>query len=306
MPESSWTFDKRPLPLDEQIALLKQRGLVIPDENRARHYLKNIGYYRLSGYMLHFQRGDRTGSHHQFTPGTTFDQVLDIYTFDRKLRLLVMDAVERIEIAMKGIIVNETCVPYGPHWYMNRDHFMERFDFDAFLKTIQKDTDHGKARDKVRNTAIRHYYETYDSPAMPPLWMVFEALTLGTVSLVFAWLPHADQKRIADQLNLGVPVLKSWLHATTIIRNLCAHHSRLWNRVFTFKPLPPKIMEADFNPNTLFYAQAAMLNVLMHRVSPESRWAEKLKDLMNEYPAIPKDRMGFMPNWEKRPIWNIR
>lgn len=303
MSQSSRTFIKQAIAVDEQIAVLRQRGLVIQYEEQARHYLKHIGYYHFSGYMLLFQRGDRTDSHHEFIPGTTFEQVLDIYTFDRKLRLLVMDAVERIEIAVKGIMTNEMCIPYGPHWYMERDHFTDGFDFDGFMKSIHKDIDHGKDRERVRNVSIRHYYETYDTPAMPPLWMVFEALTFGTVSYMYGNLPHADQKRIADQFGLGVPILKSWLHATTIIRNLCAHHARLWNRLFTFKPRAPKSMEADFTTNTLFYAQAAMLNVLMHRVSPESRWAGKLKDLFDEYPAIPKARMGFADGWENSGLW---
>ncbi|MBN8521461.1 MAG: Abi family protein [Alphaproteobacteria bacterium] len=305
MPESSRIFDKKASTLDKQIALLSQRGLVIKDEPKARHYLTNIGYYHLSGYMTHFQHCDRTDSHHQFFPGTTFDQILDVYTFDRKLRLLIMDAVERIEIAVKSAMINDLCVLYGPHWYMNKNHFTDGFKYDGFLQSIQKDIDHGKGRDKIKNASIRHYYETYDAPAMPPLWMVFEVLSFGTVSLMFGWLPHADQKRLSGQFNLGVPVLKSWLHATTIIRNLCAHHSRLWNRIFTFKPLIPKGMEADFTPNTLFYAQALMLNVLMHSVSPESRWTEKLKDLLDEYPAIPKEKMGFPENWHNLPVWKV-
>ncbi len=303
MPESSRKFDKKALTLDEQLALLRQRGLVMDNENRVRHYLKNIGYYHLSGYMADFQRCDRTDNHHQFFPETTFDQVLDAYAFDRKLRLLVMDAVERIEIAVKGTMINEMCVPYGPHWYMNRNHFKDDFKYDDFLRSVQKDIDHGKDQDRVRNASIRHYYESYDNPAMPPLWMVFEALSFGTVSLMFGWLPHADQKRIADQFDLGVPVLKSWLHATTFIRNLCAHHARLWNRIFTFKPVIPKGQEAEFSPNTLFYAQALMLNMLMQRVSPESRWPGRLKDLFDDYPAISKDKMGFPDGWEKRDIW---
>ena len=201
---------------------------------------------------------------------------------------------------------DEMCRAYGSHWYMKREHFTDDFNFEEFIKSIHKDIDHGKVTDKVRNISIRHYYENYNNPSMPPLWMVFEALTFGTVSYMYGNLPHADQKRIADQFGIGVPILKSWLHATTIIRNICAHHSRLWNRLFTFKPRAPKGMETDFTPNTLFHAQAVMLTVLMHRVSPESSWTLKLKDLLDEYPAVPKDRMGFPDDWETREIWKIK
>lgn len=296
-------FTKKALPIAEQIALLKSRGLVIEDSDKAAFYLTHIGYYRLSAYELPFQRADRTPHHHHFIDGTRFQQVLDYYTFDRRLRLLVMDALERIEISIKSILINEMCIPYGPHWYMDRQHFITDFNFDDFIKTIHKDIDHGKGRDRVRNVSIRHYYEAYDSPSMPPLWMVFEALTFGTVSYMYGYLPHADQKRIADRLNLGVPVLKSWLHTATILRNLCAHHARLWNRVFAFKPIAPKGSEAEFTPNTLFYAQAVMLHMLLQRVSPESGWSDRLGALIEDYPAIPSGRMGFPEDWKYRAVW---
>lgn len=253
--------------------------------------------------MLAFQRGDRTDHHHVFAPGTTFEQVLNVYTFDRKLRLLVMDAIERIEIGVKSVIIDEMCIPYGAHWYMNKDHFRPGFDFGAFMQTVHKDIDYNRDPDKVRNISLKHYYQEYDVPPMPPLWMVFEALTFGTVSLMFGWLSHADQKRISGQIGLPVPVLKSWLHATSNLRNLCARHARIWNRIFTFKPVVMEAYREDFTPNTLFYAQAAMLHVLMRKVSPDSRWAGRLQDLFDDYPGIDKSTMGFAPAWAERVIW---
>lgn len=303
MPESQRIFDKSASTIEEQIALLRDRGLVIVNEDIARHYLTYIGYYHLSGYMLHFQHADRSDEHHQFHAGTSLEDIIDLYSFDRKLRLLIMDAVERIEIALKSAMINEMSIPYGPHWYMERGHFIDGFKFDEFMQSIHKDIDHGKDRDKIRNMSIRHYYETYSQPTMPPLWMIFEALSFGTVSLMFNFLPHADQKRIADHFGVGVAILKSWLHATTIVRNICAHHARVWNRIYTFKPKVPKGMEQDFNPNILFYAQAVMLNILVRRVSPETRWPQKLKALMDEHPAVPIAKMGFSKGWHGKEIW---
>ncbi len=303
MPESR-KFTKQAISIDEQISLLKRRGLYIADEAKAKSCLIHIGYYRLSAYELPLQRGDHTNEHHQFLPNTNFDHILDLYTFDRKLRLLVMDAMERIEIAIKSMIINEMCIPYGAHWYMNRTHFVAHFDYDSFIKSIHKDIDHGKDSENVRNISIRHYYETYDSPAMPPFWMVLEAVTFGTISLMYSWLPYADQKRIADQLDLGVPVLKSWLHTASYTRNLCAHHARLWNRVYTKTPMIMNTIKMEMTPNTKFYAQTLMMNVFLKKISPDSQWVERLKNLLDEYPNIPKDVMGFPPDWKIRPIWN--
>ncbi|MDY0029777.1 MAG: Abi family protein [Pseudobdellovibrionaceae bacterium] len=303
MPESR-IFTKQAISIDDQLALLRDRGLIIGDEAKTRSCLTHIGYYRLSAYELPFQRGDHTDEHHQFLPGTHFDQIIDLYTFDRKLRLLVMDAIERIEIAIKSVIINEMCIPYGPHWYMDRTHFVADFSYGEFIKSVHKDIDHGKDTENVRNISIRHYYETYDSPTMPPLWMVLEALTFGTVSVIYSWIPFADQKRIADQFGLGVPVLRSWLHTASYTRNLCAHHARLWNRVYTKTPMIMNKLKAEMTPNTKFYAQAVMMQVFLRKISPDSQWAKRLKDLMDEYPNIPKDRMGFPPNWKTQAIWN--
>lgn len=114
-------FDKAALNIDEQVNLLTNRGLDIPDPGRLHHYLHFIGYYRLSGYCRYFQiKGDEE---HVFLPGTTFDNVLDLYIFDRELRLLIMDAIERIEVAVRSCITNEMGVPFGPHWFMDRRYF---------------------------------------------------------------------------------------------------------------------------------------------------------------------------------------
>jgi abortive infection bacteriophage resistance protein len=303
MSESKRTFDKKAIRIDEQIQLLKTRGLQMGSERETAFFLKTIGYYRLSAYELPFQRGDHSDRHHDFLPESSFEQILALYSFDRKLRLLVLDALERIEIAIKSVIINEMCIPYGSHWYMDRTHFVKGFDYESFIKNLHKDIDHGKDSENVRNVSIRHYYETYAAPSMPPLWMVFEALTFGTVSIIYGWLPHSDQKRIAAQFGLGVPVLKSWLQTASYTRNLCAHHARLWNRVYTKKPKEISEYKDDFTPNTKFYAQACMLHIFMQQISPESKWAQKLQDLLAEYPAIHKNLMGFSENWHSRPLW---
>ncbi len=287
--------------------MLKKRGLIIPDNANSSHYLKHIGYYHLSAYMVSLQRGDRTSERHDFIEGTTLGDILSIYIFDRKLRLLIMDAVERIEIAVKSVIINEMCIPYGSHWYMNHEYFANKFGHRGFLETVQNDINHGENSSRIRNISIRHYYENYSSPSMPPLWMVFEALTFGKMSKIYTGLKHADQKRIATAFEMPVPVLRSWLRSTSYIRNLCAHHSRVWNRVFTIKPLATsQFYSEEFTLNTKFYAQAVMLNILMHRISPETVWDDRLKSLFAEYPDIDKRKMGFPDDWENRDVWKMR
>src|SRR5579862_7295206 len=110
-------FEKPPLSIDAQLKRIRSRGVIIQDTDAARHYLSYISYYRFCGYAIEFEDGLVNGEK-QYREGTTFEQILDCYVFDRKLRLLVIDAVERIEIAIRTIIINELALKYkDAHWY---------------------------------------------------------------------------------------------------------------------------------------------------------------------------------------------
>ena len=115
-------FRKPALPLDDQVALLARRGLEIADEARARHYLENISYYRLSGYTRYFSDpGDQRQE--RFRPGVKFEDVVDLYVFDRRLRVLIAEALERIEIAVKGGLAYHGSVAAGPFWMSDPANF---------------------------------------------------------------------------------------------------------------------------------------------------------------------------------------
>lgn len=126
----------------QQIALLRTRGLVIGDEAKASKYLKFIGYYRLSGYMLPFQSGGDGDQHHTFHAGTTFDQILDLSSFDRKLRLLFLDAIERIEIAIRAAVSTTMSLQHGPHWFLDSANFEAGFDHADFIRRAKNDIGH--------------------------------------------------------------------------------------------------------------------------------------------------------------------
>lgn len=301
-------FEKQALPIDEQIKLLKKRGLIIKDVQIAENALRYIGYYHLSAYMLPFQMGDSTDQHHFFLNKTCFEDILQIYDFDRNLRLLVMNAIERIEIAIKAALINEMSIPYDPHWYMNPDYFTPTFNHKLFIQKVQGDIQYGQPPNKVNNICLNHYYKTYNNPPMPPCWMTFEALSFSTMSILFTGINLSDRRRVAAVLSLPPQVLTSWLHSLSYSRNICAHHQRLWNRVLTVKPLIPKDRTladaaAEMNPNTKFYAQAVLIQKILSIISPETVWKERLYRLINEYHSLPLKKMGFPKNWYDREYW---
>lgn len=296
-------FTKPAIDVDAQIALLKQRGLVVHDGGLARHYLQFVGYYRLAGYALPLQVNYNADGSHRFLDGTTFEDVLDLYVFDRKLRMAVMDAVERIEVAVRALLSQTMSELHGPHWFTEAAHFVPSFRHAKFIDRVKDDIGHDSSRAAVRQTFIKHYYDKYGDPDLPPSWMVFETLSFGTVSQAFKNLTRQNQKPVAKAFGLDGTVLGSWLHALSYVRNLAAHHQRLWNRVYTIKPIAARHLATDLQDTTRFYAQAVIIQALLRVVAPESRWAQRLADLMAQHPSVRSDRLGFPEGWQQRAIW---
>lgn len=298
------TFDKSSLTPDQHIGLLKKRGLNFQDQARARHYLQFIGYYRLSGYFLPFQvPGD---PQHSFLSKTTFDDILQTYIFDRKLRLLVMDGVERIEVAVRTTISDFMSQHHGSHWFMDRALFVDRFNHDGLLDKIRKES--GFDRPGKQNLSCKHYYDVYNVPSLPPAWMITEILSAGTWSMIFKNIRSPQEKKaIAALYGIHPTLMISWLEAFTDLRNKCAHHGRIWNRTFTKKPKIPndKKLAGHFRQNDSFYAHASVLNVFLNVISDGSSWQQRLAQLINTSPHIPKESMGFFNGWDHDPFWGI-
>ncbi len=283
-------FDKPFLEITKQIDLLSSRGLVIDDREKASHYLHYIGYYRLSGYLIPFK-----GQGEKYIPGTSFAQILDLYFFDKKLRILTFDAIESIEVALRNCITSAVAKKHGVHWFSKQHLFENQRHYEAIYKSIKDVTIN--AQPNRRDVFIRHYYDTYNSPELPPSWMVFEALSMGTVSLTLKFIVLELRNSIAKEFHIDEKVLVSWIHALVYTRNLCAHHSRLWNRTFTIKPMAMKRYKAIMLPTDKFHAQAVVIQVLLKAISPDTYWQQKLQELFSQYPNIDKSQMGFSANW---------
>jgi abortive infection bacteriophage resistance protein len=196
-------YEKPPLTIEQQIALLKSRGLVFDDTQQVSQHLQFISYYRLCGYALEFE--EKHEKLHRYKSGTTFEQVLDRYVFDRKLRLLVIDAIERIEVAVRTVMTNQLALRHGSHWYMKSNLFLPRFNHNIFLQTIHKEiTPQEKTKQKKCEQFIQTYYDNYTAPKLPPTWMVAEILSLGTWSILFPNLiEREDQKVISHVFELS-------------------------------------------------------------------------------------------------------
>lgn len=226
-------FSKLPISIDEQITLLKQRGLEFKDELKAKHYLSNISYYRLRAYTYSFQ--DNNDPTHPFVKQTSFEQILELYVFDRKLRLLVFDGLEKIEIALRTKIIYTYALTQGSHWYENGTLYKNQNRFIRDLNKLYEEID------RSNETFIKHYKSKYTQPPKPSAWMSLEVASIGLLSKLFENLKMTPEKKlVAKEFGLAHPhVLESWMHALAQLRNICAHHGRLWNRRLTTMPQLP-------------------------------------------------------------------
>lgn len=299
-------FTKPPLDVHRQLAKLQERGLQVSDPAQAKHYLSFIGYYRLSAYALPLQTD--TDPTKPFKPGVCFQDIMNLYLFDRDLRLLVMDAIERIEVAIRSVIITEMCVKHGSHWILEAKHFSGKYKHHELLSRLDKELDIPPTSNRPKRTHrerfINHYFNKYTDPTMPPTWMLGELLPLGTWSHLFSNLRQApERKKIAQHFSVDEYILKNWLHAMTHLRNICAHHARLWNRQFSIKPMIAKKHDQFLKANDRCFAMFVVLYDLLKCASPKSFWCQKLADLLKLSPFIHLQAMGFPENWIENRFW---
>lgn len=222
-------FSKGFLSFEDQAKQLEKRGMQISDSTV--HYLSHINYYRLGTYWWSFEDDHRS---HSFKLGTKFDDVVELYVFDRELRLLLLDAIERIEISVRTKWAYYLAKENGAHAHENKDIFSNQFDHSAFLKTLK--TEINRTSDKN----VKRQLDKYDEQT-PAIWISCEVMSFGLLSRSFDHLRRRALKRdIADSFRLNETVFASFLHHVTTVRNICAHHSRLWNRDFVVSMKLPR------------------------------------------------------------------
>lgn len=300
------TYAKPSLTIDQQIAHLRAKGMHIGDDATAAYWLRHVSYYRLSAYWLYFefpkgQNGPR------FRPGTSFDKVTSLYDFDRILRRLVMRGTEHVEVALRGSWAYQLAQHGNGHSYLDAHLYSDRKEFHKNLAKLAGEVGWS------RETYIKHYRDSYDSPAVPPVWMVAEMMSFGQLSRWYSNLAdRALRNRIAAPLNLPETVLVPLVRHVTDIRNICAHHGRLWNRGFL---QPPKLAQKPLDLlNSLdqaatqaparLYNGLTMIAHVVRTVAPDSSWIGDLGMHLKTHPTDDLAAMGFPEDWEHRSLWN--
>lgn len=300
----------------------------ISDHAAAASCLERIGYYRLSGYWYPFrkftwrmdkaEKKPRRFVENSFQPGTSLQSVMDLYVYDKRLRLLFLDAIERVEVALR-VDIALLLGARDPWAHRNPNHLHGRFwkrpdpksGQNEFQKWLGK-LDH--AFDRSREEFALHFKRKYPGE-QPPVWIAIELWDFGMLSVFLSGMKIADQQNLALKYGLPRPdLLTTWIRNMNHVRNICAHHSRLWNRSLADQIAPPKHGEipllnhlAHNQPaQSRLYATAATLQFLLRTIHPGSSWGARLKEHCMSFPTSAMVRLsesGFPQQWADLPLW---
>lgn len=219
---------------------------------------------------------------------------MNLYNFDRQLRLILLDAIERIEIWLRTAVTYELAHRCGPFGYLRKSSFNKGFDHKQFRKTLRGE------HERSKEVFVQHYRTKYTGENHLPIWMATEVLTFGTLSMLFSALPLNSKKSIAATVGLKENVLGNWLQSIAYMRNLCAHHSRVWNRKLS---ISPKILKGrgsrEIEPNKL-YSELLALDYLIAIIAPSSSWRQNPAEFFRRNSAVDVRQMGFPLNWQDR------
>ncbi|MEI6309408.1 MAG: Abi family protein [bacterium] len=221
-------YNKPVLNHQEQVELMQRRELFFQDTSEAIKFLSTVSYYRISTYFHPFLSGD------QFRPGSSFDLIINLYRLDEELRKGFFTALAPVEIALKARFIYSLTQGWGPFAQYSQALVRSDFDHAEWLHSIERQID------RAREPFINHYRTTYEGFPRLPLWMAAEVMSLGSLSTFYQGLLPEPRKRIVSGLGLPHTVLRSWLHFLSYLRNVCAHHARLWDRELAIRPDMPR------------------------------------------------------------------
>lgn len=310
--------------IEEQIGILESRGLSL-DRTIAEQWLRSVAYYRLSGYWYPYRElanPPSLGRLDRFIPGASFSDVVGLYEFDRKLRTLIHDAIERVEVALRSHLSYQIG-SIGVLAYKNPDMFRPTFDHSEWLSTARTRTN----RAFRHNESIRHHEANYDGEL--PIWVLMEVLDFSDISKLYDGLFVKDQWAIAERMGVVIDdsrlsvnqrqkalrahPLARWFEQLTVLRNTGAHHSRVWNRSFT--PVSTAALRTIDDLQSLpegqsekLYGAIAVMGYLLQEISPGTNWTAKIRSIVDDSFAPLHARvvaeMGIPENWHEERLWS--
>jgi len=306
-------MNKPAFTISDQIALLKQRGMSFRNETQAYDRLKNISYYRLKGYWWDTQIDSAL---HTFQSGTCFEDIIERYDFDRQLRQILFGGIEQIEIAVRSKMIYHLSLAYGSLWYLNHDLFASSLHIiDGESKTTHCKVLEDLQKEFCRSQEIFIKDHQRLHPGQPAeAWKMLEIASMGTLSKLYKNMQVTLPERsvICREMGVNSPhVFSGWLESIAYMRNIIAHHSRLWSRTMVKRPgmqlnnpvgawftQPLKQGQVD-KPFSIISCMVYLCNFL----NQTQEIKQKIIDLIQAYPNVPIYKIGFFNRWQSEPLW---
>ena len=254
--------------------------------------------FRLKSYLKPF----RQHNSRKFKIGATFEEAYNIYKFDSELRKIICSELEKIEISIRtqlSLIMGEIA---GIYWFENHNNFRDVNRHFSLLKSLKEELH------RSDDEAIVAFRQNY-SNTFPPSWVTFEVSSFVTLSMMYKWLNAGKARRqVAKFYGLSDTVMESWLHSIVYVRNICAHHSRLWNRNLSINAIVPRRTRLPFiaipsNTKKVYYVLSIILYFLQ-TINPNTSFVNRFKALLKEYPQIDATAMGFPDDWQTITLWS--
>ncbi len=276
-----------PMNIDEQIDNLKDKGLIIKDEEYARNILNDISYFRLiKAFSLGLK--EKNGKYYE---GIDFERIVSLYLFNVNLRQILFPQIERIEINARCRISNYFSEKYGVLGYLDKNNFTEEEYYNQFIDDVESELSRNS-----RAPFVKNYRENYEGGQLP-FYALVEICSFGTLSKVYKNMKNEDKKLIAKSYNIGYTYFESWIESISYVRNICAHYGRLYNANITKKPMMYKqYSEMTISNNRLFAVLLCMREIL----KGSKQWnpfVDELDKLTKKYDKINIFSMGFVENW---------
>ncbi|MGL4912046.1 MAG: Abi family protein [Paraclostridium sp.] len=269
---------------DDQIGILKSRGLIIENEEFAKSILKNIGYYKLSGFYKFFYKDIKDNTEREFKDGIKFEDIYNLYLLDKELRNLLFSIITDVEISFKANIAYVTSHKYGVEAW--KDSKVLSDEVRLFIRN-----ELGKSK---KNPIIKHHIDNYEGKY--PIWVVMEILSFGTVSKMYQSLPVDDKKEIAKvYYNHKHQYIEQWMESITNLRNKCAHHERVIGESINIKT--DKSMKG-YKVGSLFIVILAFKQLVTDHIQ-WSLFMDKLLVIVDKYEFNKLDLIGFPENWNE-------
>lgn len=295
------TYTKQPITVAAQIQTLKQRGLQFLDENKAQNILSTISYFRLANYWKPLEQDKLL---HIFKPNCHFEDVVSLYSFDKDLRLLIFSGIQSVEIALRTKVIHYVSLKYGSFWFADKTVFDSQTIYNKCFESIKSELA------RTKEDFIKEHFCKYDNPPYPPAWKTLEVSSFGTLSKLYCNLADVKLKKaIASDFRLPQHLfLESWIKSLSVLCNCVAHHARVWNRKFPWKPQIPRRLPSDWLTTSSIaceriYAQLCCIEYLLNAIGKGDDFKKSLKTLLSRYPNVDPRAMGFPIGWEQEPLW---